>query len=136
MTCLRLVFQCQKHTICLESFLIYPMEIFYYLASFTTLAPIIIILLVIFIRQVNQYERGVILTIGKFGGIKQPGWRIVVPIFQKMYKVDMRVKAVDVPSQDAITRDNVSAQVNAVIYYRVRDAEKAILEVENFYYAV
>jgi len=112
------------------------MEIFYYLASFTTLAPIIIILLVIFIRQVNQYERGVILTIGKFGGIKQPGWRIVVPIFQKMYKVDMRVKAVDVPSQDAITRDNVSAQVNAVIYYRVRDAEKAILEVENFYYAV
>lgn len=112
------------------------MELFYYLASFTTLAPVIIILLVILIRQVNQYERGVILTIGKFGGIKQPGWRIVIPIFQKMYKVDMRVKAVDVPSQDAITRDNVSAQVNAVIYYRVRDAEKAILEVENFYYAV
>lgn len=73
---------------------------------------------------------------GKFTGIRQPGWRIVIPIFQKMFKVDMRVKAVDVPSQDAITRDNVSAQVNAVIYYRVRDPEKAILDVENFYYAV
>jgi len=112
------------------------MELFYYLASFTTLAPIIIIGLVILIRQVNQYERGVMLTIGKLSGTKGPGWRIVIPIFQKMYKVDMRVKAVDVPSQDAITKDNVSAQVNAVIYYRVRDAEKAILEVENFYYAV
>jgi regulator of protease activity HflC (stomatin/prohibitin superfamily) len=112
------------------------MELFYYLASFTTLAPILIIGLVILIRQVNQYERGVMLTIGKLSGTKGPGWRIVIPIFQKMYKVDMRVKAVDVPSQDAITKDNVSAQVNAVIYYRVRDAEKAILEVENFYYAV
>jgi len=112
------------------------MEFFYYLASFTTLAPIIIILLVVMIRQVNQYERGVMLTIGKLSGTKNPGWRLVIPIFQKMYKVDMRVKAVDVPSQDAITKDNVSAQVNAVIYYRVRDAEKAILEVENFYYAV
>ncbi|MGE3279256.1 MAG: slipin family protein [Candidatus Altimarinota bacterium] len=112
------------------------MELFYFLASFTTLAPFLIILLVILIRQVNQYERGVMLTIGKLSGTKGPGWRLVVPIFQKMYKVDMRVKAVDVPSQDAITKDNVSAQVNAVIYYRVRDAEKAILEVENFYYAV
>lgn len=112
------------------------MELFYYLASFTTIAPVLIIGLVILIRQVNQYERGVMLTIGKLSGTKGPGWRIVIPIFQKMYKVDMRVKAVDVPSQDAITKDNVSAQVNAVIYYRVRDAEKAILEVENFYYAV
>jgi regulator of protease activity HflC (stomatin/prohibitin superfamily) len=112
------------------------MDLFYYLASFTTLVPVLIIGLVILIRQVNQYERGVMLTIGKLSGTKGPGWRIVIPIFQKMYKVDMRVKAVDVPSQDAITKDNVSAQVNAVIYYRVRDPEKAILEVENFYYAV
>jgi len=112
------------------------MEIFYYLASFTTLVPAVIILLVIMIRQVNQFERGVMLTFGKLSGTKNPGWRLVIPIFQKMYKVDMRVKAVDVPSQDAITKDNVSAQVNAVIYYKVRDAEKAILEVENFYYAV
>lgn len=112
------------------------MEIFYALASFTTVAPVVIILLVIFIRQVNQYERGVVLSFGKFSGVRQPGWRLIIPIFQKMFKVDMRVKAVDVPSQDAITKDNVSAQVNAVIYYRVRDPEKAILEVENFYHAV
>lgn len=109
------------------------------LAFFATsfgLAPIVIILLVIIIRQVKQYQRGVMFTMGKFTGVKQPGWRIVIPIFQSMYKVDMRVKAVDVPSQEAITRDNVSCKVNAVIYYKVRDAEKAIIEVENFFYAV
>lgn len=111
-------------------------NIFYWVGSSFSLLPLFIVLLLIFIRQVNQYEKGVILTIGKFTGIKEPGWRIVIPIFQKMFKVDMRVKAVDVPSQDAITKDNVSAQVNAVIYYRVKDASKAILEVENFYYAV
>ncbi|KKS38404.1 MAG: SPFH domain / Band 7 family protein [Parcubacteria group bacterium GW2011_GWD2_42_14] len=66
----------------------------------------------------------------------EPGWRIVVPIFQSYQKVDMRVKAVDVPDQNAITRDNVSVAVNAVIYYKVSSAEKAIIEVENFYYAV
>lgn len=65
-----------------------------------------------------------------------PGWRIVFPIFQSYKKVDMRVKAVDVPDQEAITKDNISAKINAVIYYKVRDAEKAIIEVENFYYAV
>lgn len=112
------------------------MEFFFALGGFTVFAPLIILLLVIFIRQVNQYERGVMLTIGKYSGVKNPGWRLVIPIFQKMFKIDMRVKAVDVPSQDAITKDNVSAQVNAVIYYRVKDAARAILEVENFYYAV
>lgn len=112
------------------------MDGIFYFASFTTLAPVIIVLMVIFIRQVNQYEKGVTLSFGKFTSIKEPGWRIVIPIFQKMYKVDMRVKAVDVPSQDAITKDNVSAQVNAVIYYKVRDANRAILDVENFYYAM
>lgn len=89
-----------------------------------------------FLREVKQYERGVILTMGKFTGIRNPGWSIVVPVFQKMSKVDMRVKAVDVPDQKVITRDNVSASINAVIYYKVQDAAKAMLEVEDFYYAV
>lgn len=96
----------------------------------------VIVVLVIILRQVNQYERGVMFTIGKFAGIKEPGWRIVIPIFQSMRKVDMRVKAVDVPEQKAITKDNIAVGVNAVIYYRVADAAKAILEVENFIYAM
>ncbi|KKS86123.1 MAG: SPFH domain / Band 7 family protein [Parcubacteria group bacterium GW2011_GWA2_43_11] len=97
---------------------------------------IVVLVLLASIRQINQYERGVKFTIGKFSGIMEPGWRIVIPIFQSYQKVDMRVKAVDVPDQNAITRDNVSVAVNAVIYYKVSSAEKAIIEVENFYYAV
>jgi regulator of protease activity HflC (stomatin/prohibitin superfamily) len=88
------------------------------------------------IRQINQYERGVKLTLGKFSGMMEPGWRLVVPVFQSYQKVDIRVKAVDVPDQNAITRDNVSVSVNAVIYYKVSDAGKAILEVEDFKYAI
>lgn len=73
---------------------------------------------------------------GRFTGVKSAGWRLVVPIFQQMKKVDVRVKAVDVPDQNAITRDNVSVKVNAVIYYKVSSAEKAVLEVEDFRYAI
>ena len=73
---------------------------------------------------------------GKYVGIMSPGWRVVVPVFQTYRKVDMRVKAVDVPDQKAITRDNVSVTVNAVIYYKVAAAEKAVIEVENFRYAI
>lgn len=97
---------------------------------------VIIVLLIACLKQINQYERGVKFTMGKFKVIMEPGWRLVVPIFQTYKKVDMRVKAVDVPDQKAITRDNVSVMVNAVIYYKVSDAEKAIIEVENFYYAI
>jgi regulator of protease activity HflC (stomatin/prohibitin superfamily) len=89
-----------------------------------------------FLREVKQYERGVVLTMGKFTGVRGPGWSIIVPIFQNMQKVDMRVKAVDVPDQKVITKDNVSASINAVIYYKVSDAAKATLEVENYYHAV
>lgn len=92
--------------------------------------------LIAFLREVKQYERGVVLTMGKYTGVRQPGWSIIVPIFQQMEKVDLRVKAVDVPDQKVITRDNVSASINAVIYYRVSDPAKAILEVENFRFAV
>lgn len=100
------------------------------------MAIFVIAVLVVSLKQINQYERGVKFTMGKFTGISEPGWRLVVPIFQSLKKVDMRVKAVDVPDQKAITRDNVSVTVNAVIYYRVSDAQKAIIEVENFYYAI
>jgi regulator of protease activity HflC (stomatin/prohibitin superfamily) len=101
--------------------------------------PVIIFLIIValaVLRQVNQYERGVLFLMGKFTRIVEPGWRVVVPIFQSMVKVDMRVKAVDVPDQKAITRDNVSVTVNAVIYYNVQDAAKAIIEVEDFRYAM
>jgi regulator of protease activity HflC (stomatin/prohibitin superfamily) len=88
------------------------------------------------IRQINQYERGVKFTLGKFSTVMEPGWRLVWPIFQFYRKVDMRIKAVDVPHQKAITRDNVSVEVNAVIYYQVSSAEKSILEIEDFMYAI
>jgi regulator of protease activity HflC (stomatin/prohibitin superfamily) len=96
------------------------------------LIPIVIVLLVIFIRQVNQYERGILFTFGKYSKTVDPGWRIVIPVFQSLTKVDIRVKAVDVPDQEAMTKDNVSVRINAVIYYKVKDAAKVIIEVENF----
>src|SRR5688500_9911173 len=95
---------------------------------------LIVFILLISIKQINQYERGVKFSFGKYSGMMEPGWRLVIPIFQGYRKVDMRVKAVDVPDQKAITRDNVSVTVNAVIYYKVSAAEKAILEVEDFKY--
>lgn len=100
------------------------------------LIPVVIVLLVILIRQVNQYERGVRFTMGRFSGVMEPGWRIIIPVFQSSQKVDIRTKAVDVPDQNAITRDNVPVRVNAVIYYKVSDAVKAIIEVEDFRYAI
>lgn len=97
---------------------------------------IIVVVLLFSIKQINQYERGVKFTIGKFAGLMEPGWRIVIPVFQSYQKIDMRVRAVDVPNQEAITKDNISVTVNAVIYYKISEAEKAILEVEDVYYAV
>jgi regulator of protease activity HflC (stomatin/prohibitin superfamily) len=97
---------------------------------------IAVVLFIASLRQVNQYERGVRFTMGRFSNMAQPGWRIVVPIFQSMTKVDLRLKAIDVPSQDAITKDNVSAKINAVIYYKITDASKSVLEVERVHWAV
>ena len=94
------------------------------------------IFLVMFIRQIEEYQRGLIFTLGKFSGIKGPGWRLVIPIFQRMHKVDIRTKTVDVPDQEVITKDNIPVSINAVVYYKIIDAGKAILEVENFYYAI
>ncbi len=88
------------------------------------------------LRIVNQYERGVMLTLGRYTGTKAPGLRWILIGIQRMIKVDMRVKVVDVPNQDCMTKDNVSVNVNAVLYYLLNSAEKAVLEVEHFEYAV
>ena len=100
------------------------------------LIGIIIVILLASIKQINQYERGVVLTFGRYSGSLQPGLRLVIPVIQRVMRVDIRMKAEDVPDQRAITRDNVSVNVNAVIYYRVSDANKALLEIENFRYAM
>lgn len=100
------------------------------------LIPIIIFLVLISLKQVNEYERGVVYTMGRFSYILGPGWRLIVPIFQNFAKVDIRIKAADVPKQDTITKDNVSCKMNAVIYYKVSDPAKTINEVEDVTYAV
>ena len=105
---------------------------------YTVIITIIIILLCMLpgcIIQINEYERGVLFSRGRFKKVLKPGWHIKVPIFQSYKKVDIRTKADDVPSQEAITKDNVSVKINAVLYYKIFDASKAILEVENYYYA-
>jgi Membrane protease subunits, stomatin/prohibitin h omologs len=97
---------------------------------------LILFIILISIRQINEYQRGVKFQLGKYVKTLNPGWRLIIPVIQSMHKVDIRVKAVDVPDQEAITRDNISARINAVIYYKVKDAGKAIIEVENFRHAV
>jgi len=96
----------------------------------------IVFILLFSIKQINQYQKGVKFTLGKYAGLMEPGWRIVLPIFQFYQKIDLRVKAVDVPNQEAITKDNISVGVNAVIYYKVQEADKAVLEVEDFFFAI
>ncbi len=96
----------------------------------------LVLIILASLKVVNEYERGVKFTLGRYTGIMKPGLRLIIPIIQSWVRVDMRVKAVDVPDQDAITKDNVSITVNAVLYYKVKDATKAILEVEHFQYAV
>ena len=113
----------------MDAFIIFLMGIF-------SFSPFLLVLLVVIIKRVNEYERGVMLTFGKHTGIKKPGWRIVIPVFQEMIKVDMRVQVVDVPDQEAITKDNISVRINAVIYYKVTDAAKSFLEVQNYKWAV
>ncbi|MDB5186038.1 MAG: domain / Band 7 family protein [Candidatus Saccharibacteria bacterium] len=99
----------------------------------------LLILLLFFIlsglRIVNQYERGVVLTLGRFTGTRQPGLRVVIPVFQRMIKIDIRSTPIDVAKQEIITRDNVTVGVDAVVYLRVIDASKAVLETTNYIYA-
>ena len=102
--------------------------------------PIVLVVLVVMflasaIRVLNEYERGVIFRLGRILDVKGPGLIILIPVIDRMIKVDMRTITMDVPSQDVITRDNVSVKVNAVVYFRVLDANSAVLQVENYLYA-
>jgi len=102
--------------------------------DFATLA-ITVVVLIVFATQIfkvlNEYERGVVLTFGRFTGVKGPGLIILIPLIQRMIKVDLRVIVLDVPTQDVISRDNVSVKVNAVVYFRIVDPERAIIQVAN-----
>lgn len=106
---------------------------------FTTLLPVVVIVLAILasaIKVLKEYERGVMLTLGRYTGTKGPGLIIVIPVLQQIQRVDLRTVVMDVPPQDVISRDNVSVNVNAVVYFRVVDASKAILQVEHYVEAI
>lgn len=103
--------------------------------SFYILAFMVIAFFASAIRILREYERGVIFFLGRFWKVKGPGFIIVIPVIQQMVRVDLRTIVMDVPSQDVISRDNVSVNVNAVVYFRVIDPEKSIIQVENFYEA-
>lgn len=96
----------------------------------------VIFILVFGLKVVHQYERGVLFTLGRFTGLMEPGLRFVVPIIQSWNRIDIRVIAVDVPDQDCITKDNISVKADAVLYYKVSSAKSAIIEVQNYHYAV
>jgi regulator of protease activity HflC (stomatin/prohibitin superfamily) len=102
---------------------------------FVTLLVIVVIYILCGLKVINQYERGVILTLGKFSGIVGPGLKIVVPIFQRIIRVDIRTNTIDIPKQEVITKDNVTVNVDAVVYFRVVDPEKSIMGVRDFIYA-
>jgi len=105
------------------------------LTSIAFYAPVLVLLLGLVasaIKILREYERGVVFTLGRFTGVKGPGLILLVPFVQQMVKVDLRTLVLDVPSQDVISRDNVSAQVNAVLYFRVVDPERATIQVENY----
>lgn len=97
---------------------------------------IVVLFVLLGLKQIMEYERGLKFTLGRYTGDMTPGLNVVVPIFQSYERVDIRVKTIDVPKQDCITKDNVSVNVDAVTYYYVSDTKKAILDVENFYYAI
>lgn len=102
---------------------------------FITVVVLLVILLFNIIKVVNQYERGVVLTFGRYTGLRQPGLRLLIPGIQRMIRVDVRSTPIDVPKQEVITKDNVTVGVDAVVYFRVIDAPKAVLETTNYIYA-
>ena len=105
------------------------------------MVPIVVVVVIVFaffmmgVRVLNEYERGVIFRLGRIADSKMPGFRWIIPFVDRMVKVSLRTVVMDVPPQDVITKDNVSVKVNAVVYFRVMDERKAILEVENYLYA-
>ena len=104
------------------------------LDAFTFIVPLVVLIIVLvsMLKILREYERGVVFMLGRFWSVKGPGLIIIIPILQEMVRVDLRIKVLDVPTQDVISRDNVSVKVNAVVYMRVVDPEKAIIQVENY----
>ncbi len=99
------------------------------------IAIVVVVLLAASVRILREYERGVVFTLGRFWKVKGPGLIIIVPVIQQMVRVSLRTTVLDVPEQDVISRDNVSVKVNAVVYYRVLDPQRAIIEVEDYQFA-
>jgi len=101
---------------------------------FTSALPLLIIVVIVAysLRILREYERGVVFLLGRFWKVKGPGLVVIVPFVQQMVRIDLRTRVLDVPPQDVISRDNVSVKVNAVVYYRVIDPEKAVIQVEEF----
>ena len=102
------------------------------LSLYAVIAILVLVFLAAAIKILREYERGVIFTLGRFTGVKGPGLIIIIPVIQQMVRVDMRTRVLDVPTQDVISHDNVSVRVNAVIYFRVVDPERATIQVEDF----
>lgn len=100
------------------------------------LIPIIAIVLLAGIKIINQYERGVVLTLGRYTGVLNPGLRIVIPFIQRVIKVDLRIRTADIPRQEVITKDNVPVGVNAVVYFQVEKPEDVVLKIQDYSYAV
>ena len=107
-----------------------------FFSLFFFLVFILLIILPFGLKIVNQYERGVKFTLGKFSGTMGPGLKLVIPIIQSWHRIDMRIRTVDVPSQDCVSKDNVTIKVNAVLYFKVSSSDKAVIEVENYGFAV
>jgi len=107
------------------------------MTGYAIYAVVILVVMFLFsaIRILREYERGVVFLLGRFWKVKGPGFIIIIPLIQQMVRVDLRTIVMDVPSQDVISRDNVSVKVNAVVYFRVIEPDKAIIQVENFYEA-
>lgn len=105
------------------------------MSGFLIFAIVVAFFLISGFKVLNEYERGVIMRLGKFAGVKGPGLVIVVPVLDTMLRVELRTITMDVPPQDVITRDNVTIKVNAVVYFRVVDPEKAVFQVQDYYFA-
>jgi len=96
----------------------------------------LVVLLLASIRVLKEWQRGVVLTLGRFSGVRNPGLNFIIPVLQKMIYVDMRIRTADIPRQEVITRDNIPVLANTVVYFRVMDAAKAVIRIEDYSYAV
>ena len=110
--------------------------VFFMIPFLIVILPLSLGFLSMFIKIIKQYERGVLFAFGKFAGIREPGFNLIIPIYNRLDIIDMRITTVDIPKQEVMTKDNVPVKINAVIYFRVKDPKKAVLNVENYIYAV